>query len=35
LAAYTVKKFKGKHLRTVVGWATLALGLVSLGKIIL
>lgn len=35
LATYTVKKFKGKHLRTVVGWATLALGLVSLGKIIL
>lgn len=35
LAAYTVKKFQGKHLRTVVGWATLALGLVSLGKIIL
>jgi uncharacterized membrane protein YfcA len=35
LAAYTVKKFKGTHLRTVVGWATLALGLVSLGKIIL
>ncbi len=35
LAAYTVKKFKGKHLRTVVGWATLALGLASLGKIML
>ncbi|MGB2905963.1 MAG: sulfite exporter TauE/SafE family protein [Candidatus Aminicenantaceae bacterium] len=35
LAAYTVKKLDGKHLRIVVGWATLVLGLVSLGKIFL
>jgi len=35
LAAYTVKRLDGKHLRVVVGWATLVLGLVSLGKIML
>jgi uncharacterized membrane protein YfcA len=32
-AAYTVKKFKGKHLKLIVGIATLILGLVTLGKL--
>jgi uncharacterized membrane protein YfcA len=33
IAAYTVKKFKGGHLKLIVGIATLILGLVSLGKL--
>lgn len=32
-AAYTVKKFKGKHLKLIVGIATLILGLFTLGKL--
>jgi uncharacterized membrane protein YfcA len=35
LAAYTVKKFKGKHLKLIMGIATLILGLVTLGKLFL
>jgi len=33
IAAYTVKKFKGGHLKLIVGIATLILGLVTLGKL--
>ncbi|NQT79707.1 MAG: sulfite exporter TauE/SafE family protein [Candidatus Aminicenantes bacterium] len=32
-AAYTVKKFRSKHLRLIVGICTLILGLVTLGKL--
>lgn len=32
-AAYTVKKFKGRHLKLIVGIATLILGLITLGKL--
>ena len=35
LATYTVKKLDGTHLKVIVGLATLILGLLSLGKIIL
>ena len=35
IAAYTVKKFKSTRLRLIVGIATLILGLVTLGKLIL
>lgn len=33
-AAFTVKKFKGDHLKLIVGIATVILGLVTLGKLI-
>lgn len=33
IAAYTVKKFKGGHLKLIVGIATLILGLLTLGKL--
>ncbi len=33
IAAYTVKKFKGEHLKLIVGIVTLILGLVTLGKL--
>lgn len=35
IAAYTVKKFKGVHLKLIVGIATLILGLFTLGKLFL
>ncbi|NIO48718.1 MAG: TSUP family transporter [Candidatus Aminicenantes bacterium] len=33
IAAYTVKKFRGGHLKLIVGIATLILGLVTLGRL--
>lgn len=35
IAAYTVKKFKGVHLKLIVGIATMILGLFTLGKLFL